>query len=460
MHNTLIDLTTNHKSFTSLQEVTLRNFSFHVIGTIVLSVLVVCIALGGGYQLNEQGARAVGMGGAFVARASDPSAIYFNPAGLAFQSGINVLGGVNFILPSTKFKDLAGVESSTKSQVFTPVNLYGTYQLNDQFVVGLGVFNPFGLGTDWGSPWEGDLYAVKSTIVTWYINPTVAYKINDQLSVGVGVSYIIGKVTFGYRVPTYGIVVTPIPGAPYKAPVPASATKGDVNLDASATGIGFNVGVIYKPVDKLSLGLSFRSETKLDFSGTANFTNMQALAPYFPGGDGKATLPMPMNIYAGAAYDVSSNLTLEADFQYVGWSDYKELAVTLPSGPLFPFPPPPISFGSIPLQKSPAPGVKNWNDGYLLRGGAEYKMDSQVTLRGGLILDLTPQPPSKAEPMLPDGDRVDICLGGSYKISDNFSVDASYMLVLFMETNAKSSELPGTYNSNAHIISVNLGYSF
>jgi long-chain fatty acid transport protein len=456
----MLDLTTIHKSLTSFQEVTLRNLSFHVIGTIVLSILVVGIALGGGYQLNEQGARAVGMGGAFVARASDPSAIYFNPAGLAFQSGINVLGGGNIILPSTKFKDLAGVESSTKSQVFTPVNLYGTYQLNDQFVVGLGVFNPFGLGTDWGEPWEGDQFAVKSSVVTWYFNPTVAYKINDQLSVGVGVSYIYGKVTMGYRVPTYGVVVTPIPGAPYKAPVPASATEGNVNLDASATGFGFNVGVIYKPVDKLSLGVSFRSETKLDFKGTATFTNMQALAPYFPGGDGSATLPMPMNIYAGAAYDVSSNLTLEADFQYVGWSDYKELAVTIPTGPLFPFPPPPISYGSIPLQKAGAPSVKNWNDGYLLRGGAEYKMDSQVTLRGGLILDLSPQPPSKTEPMLPDGDRVDICIGGSYKISDNFSVDASYMLVLFMERDAKTSELPGTYNSNAHIFSVNLGYSF
>jgi len=458
MHDTLIDLTTNHKSFTSLQEVTLRNFSFHVIGTIVLSVLVVCIALGGGYQLNEQGARAVGMGGAFVARASDPSAIYFNPAGLAFQSGINVLGGVNFILPSTKFKDLAGVETDTKSQVFTPVNLYGTYQLNDQLVVGLGIFNPFGLGTEWPEPWAGDQFAVKSTVTTWYFNPTVGFKINDQLSVGAGVSYIYGKVTMGYRVPTYAMVISPVPGAPYLVPVPTTVTEGNVNLDASATGFGFNVGVIYKPVDKLSLGVSFRSETKLDFSGTATFTNMQALTPYFPGGDGKATLPMPMNIYVGAAYDVMSNLTLEADFQYVGWSDYKELAVNIPNGPNFPFPP--TYGGSHPLQKAGAPLVKNWNDGYLLRGGAEYKMDSQVTLRGGLILDLTPQPPSKAEPMLPDGDRVDICLGGSYKISDNFYVDASYMLVLFMETNAKSSELPGTYNSNAHIISVNLGYSF
>jgi long-chain fatty acid transport protein len=187
---------------------------------------------------------------------------------------------------------------------------------------------------------------------------------------------------------------------------------------------------------------------------------MLAFTPYFPGGDGKATLPMPMNIYVGAAYDVMSDLTVEADFQYVGWSAYKELAVDIPTGPLFPFPPPPISYGSIPLQKAGAPSVKNWDDGYLLRGGAEYKMDSQVTLRGGLILDLSPQPPSKTEPMLPDGDRIDITLGGTYKINENFYIDASYMLVLFMEKDAKYSALAGTYNSNAHIFSLNLGYSF
>jgi long-chain fatty acid transport protein len=438
----------------------LRNLSFHVFGTIVLSVLIVCIALGGGYQLNEQGARAVGMGGAFVARASDPSAIYFNPAGLAFQSGINVLGGANLIMPSTKFKNAAGVETSTKSQVFTPINLYGIYQLSDQLVAGIGVFNPFGLGTEWPDTWSGRQIAVKSDVQTFYINPTVSYKISDQLSVGLGVSYIYGSATIGYKVPTYGTVVSPVPGAPYLAPVPSSATEGSVNLDATSTGFGFNFGVIYKPMDKMSVGLSFRSETKLEFKGTATFSDMKALTPYFPGGDGSTTLPMPMNIFVGASYDVMSDLTVEADFQYIGWSAYKELAVTIPNGPLFPFPPAPISYGSIPLQKAGAPSVKNWNDGYMLRGGAEYKMDAQVTLRGGLILDLTPQPPSKAEPMLPDADRVDVTLGGSYKLSDNFSVDAAYMLVLFMERDAKASAFPGTYNSNAHIFSLNLGYSF
>jgi long-chain fatty acid transport protein len=103
---------------------------------------------------------------------------------------------------------------------------------------------------------------------------------------------------------------------------------------------------------------------------------------------------------------------------------------------------------------------KDWNDGYLLRCGGEYKYSTEITLRGGLILDMSPQPPSKTEPMLPDGDRVDISIGGGYKINENLHVDAAYMIVLFMERDAKNSVLPGIYNSNAHIISVNVGYSF
>jgi long-chain fatty acid transport protein len=187
---------------------------------------------------------------------------------------------------------------------------------------------------------------------------------------------------------------------------------------------------------------------------------MKALAPYFTGGVGKATLPMPMNIFVGAAYEFMPELTVEADIQYVGWSAYKELSVNIPNGPLFPFPPPPASYGSIPLQKAGTPAIKKWNDAMMLRGGVEYKYDSEVTFRGGLILDLSPQPPSKTEPMLPDGDRVDISLGGSYKINENLSFDAAYMLVLFLERDAKNSVLPGKYTSNAHILSVNFGYTF
>jgi long-chain fatty acid transport protein len=369
-------------------------------------MLVACIALGGGYQLNEQGARAVGMGGAFVATASDASAVYYNPAGLAFQKGINVLIGGNLIIPATKFKStVPAYEISTKSQVFTPVNLYDAYQINDDIVVGLGIFNPFGLGTEWPTPWSA-----KSDLQTWYFNPAVGYKITDQISLGLGVSYVYGSIKMSQ------------PGQ---------------SIDGTGNGYNFNFGGIYKPMEGLSIGVSYRMKTNVKFSGDFKaVTPLGALS-----GTGELTLPMPGNFYVGAAYDVLPELTVEGDVQYIQWGVYKNLELKAPA---------PV--GTIVQNK-------NWNDNITLRGGAEYKLNKETKLRGGLILDLSPQPPSKTEPSIPDGDRVDISVGGSYKINDNLSIDAAYMLVLFMERNAKGATPAGIYNSTAHIVSISLGYT-
>jgi long-chain fatty acid transport protein len=459
MPDNLFDLTANHKSLTSLQEVTLKNLIQHVIGTLVLSVIVVCIALGGGYQLNEHGARAVGMGGAFVAQASDPSAIYFNPAGMTTLKGIHVLGGFNLIMPSTKFKGVGimeAVETSAKSQVFTPINVYGTYQVNDKITVGLGIYNPFGLGTEWDNQWGkysslpvylGSMKSVKADIQTWYFNPSFAVKINDQLSVGWGVSYVYASVTMTKN--------------------PLGTTTSLMEMKGTGSGFNANIGATYKPMDKLSVGMSYRASTFIDFSGDLIFSGMNVQIPglpagftyarLFPGGTGKASMPLPGNLQVGAAYEIMPELTVEADFQFVRWSVYKALSIEI--SPVIP-----SGQGTISQEK-------NWDDGYLLRAGAEYKFNADITLRGGLILDLTPQPASKTEPMLPDADRTDITLGGSYKINDNLSVDASYMLILFAEKNAATANptgsssssvggVPGIYNSMAHIFSVNVGYAF
>jgi long-chain fatty acid transport protein len=417
------------------------------------------MAVSGGYQLNEQNARAVGMGGAFVATASDPSAIYFNPAGLAFQNGINVLGGINFIMPSQTF-DGSGtqmaVQTKTNSQVFTPFNVYGSYQVNDQIVVGLGIYNPFGLGTQWPDKWGqalngiyvGSASSVNASIATYYFNPTIAYKINDQLSVGLGVSYVYGTVSMSQTNPS------PF-GGYFKS-----------QLDGTGNGFNANIGVMYKPTDQLSFGLSYRMTTKIDFSGNATFTNIDvpttvylpsppypaglsywnAVSSKYPGGTGTATLPMPGNLYLGVAYQLQPDLRVEGDFQWVQWSSYDQLQINLT---------PAVTGG-----QGNTTSIKNWNDGYLFRIGAEYTINDQWTVRAGGVEDLSPQPPSKTEPMLPDGDRTDITVGGSYKISSNFHVDVAYMLVLFAERNAAASALPGTYNCTAHVASVNFGYSF
>ncbi len=182
-----------------------------IIEVLALVVLVVFVVFAGGYQLNEHGARATGMGGAFVARASDPSAIFFNPAGLAFQKGINVMGGGTFIFPLTTFKgpNNLNMEWDQENQVYFPPNLYGTYTLDDQWAFGIGVFTPYGLGTEWDKSWIGNRLAVKASIQSFYINPTASYKINEQLSVGVGVSLVYATVNMSNRVQAFS-ALTPI----------------------------------------------------------------------------------------------------------------------------------------------------------------------------------------------------------------------------------------------------------
>ena len=156
------------------------------------------------------------------------------------------------------------VQTKTNSQVFTPFNVYGSYQVNDQIVVGLGIYNPFGLGTQWPDKWGqalngiyvGSASSVNASIATYYFNPTIAYKINDQLSVGLGVSYVYGTVSMSQTNPS------PF-GGYFKS-----------QLDGTGNGFNANIGVMYKPTDQLSFGLSYRMTTKIDFSGNATFTNI------------------------------------------------------------------------------------------------------------------------------------------------------------------------------------------
>lgn len=415
----------------------MKKIALHITATFVVLVLCASMAVAGGFQINEHGARATGMGGAFVARALDGSAIFFNAAGLGFQKGFNVLAGTTLIFPSTTFTATStGTDYPMTSQIFYPSNLYATYALDEQWVFGLGVYSPYGLGTEWDKDWVGRHFAVKTDLQTFYINPTAAYKVNDQLSFGAGVSIVLGSAKIKYR-------VQPIP-----------TIDGTASLEGTGNGISFNVGAIYKPMEKLSIGAAYRSLVKIEFSGTATFTDMAALQSFFPGGDGSVTLPMPSILQAGAAYDISPALTVEADLQYTGWSSYDELAVTLADGPVSPY--------GI-LQKSQPPAVKKWEDVFMLRVGGEYKLDDKVSLRAGYIRDMTPQPPSKIEPMIPDANRNDITVGGGYQFNENLHVDASFMMVLFEDRTAKATSKmspPGTYKSSASLVSVNLGYKF
>ncbi|TSA15630.1 hypothetical protein D4R75_14755 [bacterium] len=431
---------------------------------LVLVVLIVCgsTAFGGGYQINEHGARSLAMGGAFVAQASDGSAMFFNPAGLAFQKGFKVYLGTTVIMPSSTFK-AGSKETKMVDQTFTPINVYASYAFDNGLTVGIGVYNPYGLGTEWPIDWDGRQMSVKTDLQTFYINPTVAYKFSDQLSIGVGVSYVTGKVTLRQRVATFK-QLTPIP----PSPVPPPGDKdGTVDLDGTGNAINFNFGLLYKPTADLSIGASYRSLTKLEFEGNAKFTDMGGLAApinFFPGGTGKTALPMPSNIFFGIAYNITRDFTVEGDIQFVGWSAYDQLKLDMTPGPTYP-----AAGITTPLQ-GPSTSVKNWENAYLIRLGGEYRME-KLALRAGFIYDKTPQPDAVVEPMLPDANRIEFTVGLGYEITKSVRADVAYQMISFADRDGKIAysaaakyypvtSVTGTYSNSANLFAFNLGFNF
>jgi len=403
---------------------------------LALTVAFTVDGLAGGFQLNEVGARAMGQGGAFAARGWDLSTMYFNPAGLAGQTGFRASAGGTLILPKSSFTSPTGASTDMVSQTFITPNAYAAYGMENGLQFGVGFYAPFGLGTEWPSDWQGKYLAVKTDLTDLVINPTLAYKISDAFMIGGGVSYMWSTVKLNYF---------PTPAVP----------AGTVALDANGHGWGFNLGATYKPTSALSIGASYRHTTTIDYTGTATFANMGALAPFFPGGTGTTTIKFPNQIFAGIAYQVSPALSLEFDYQWIGWSTFDTLAITLPYGPVFPL-------TQTPLQ-GPSKSPKNWKDASILRLGGEYQA-KEWAFRLGFIYDITPQPNQFVEPLLPDANRVEGTIGVGYNFSAHWSVDAAYQLIIFNERTVTGpatgdlNKFPGTYKNSANLFALSLGF--
>jgi long-chain fatty acid transport protein len=237
------------------------------IGAIALVALMIFafspLAHGSGFLIYEHGAVAMAMAGAFVGLANDATAIFHNPAGIAFLEGTQVSAGVTLIFPNTtlaldNWPDPAYQSIDLESQVFYPPTFYITHKFSDNIVAGFGFFAPYGLGTEWPDPANFPLryIATRANMQTLIFNPTLAYKFNDNLSVGVGVSYIHSSLELDL---TYLLDLTAIPGlGTYDVPIAVDNTTG--------TAWAVNAGALYKG-EKFSLGFNWRGGFTIDYDG-------------------------------------------------------------------------------------------------------------------------------------------------------------------------------------------------
>lgn len=392
-----------------------------------------------GFQINEHGARGMAMAGAYTALALDGSALFYNPAGLSQLAGTQFMLGSTLIAPSATFRGVSPDidEYIMESAIFTPINLYITLQLSESWVIGVGVNNQYGLGTTWDENWIGRYLAIETEVQTFYFTGGASYKISEEFSLGLTASYVTGNVAIIKK-----NALTPF--------------EGDASIDLSGDGASYaySIGLLYKPSQSFSLGIDFRSGSDFTFKGDAKVTAPSQFDGLIPYGSIEAPLNLPYNATIGMAFFPDDNFTISADFQYIGWSSYDIMGITFTE----------YLEDGTPYVSS---AIRDYEDSWIARLGAEYSISESLDLRCGLLYDNNPVKDEWVEPSLPDADRLGLNIGLGYKLTPNLVLDLAYMYLRFTERTIENSKVDytsgvagfnGVYNSSAHLLGINLSY--
>lgn len=448
----------------------------------VLSVLVVLMltatsASAAGFRLPEAGAKAMGMGFAFTAQADDPSAIYFNPAGLTQLEGQNVKFGVTYVRENggtftgtTPLTGGASVSETQRDLNFYIPNAFYTRKASPNFAYGVGLFAPFGLGQEYRdrntSIFRNQI--TKIDLMTLVVNPTVAWKVNDVLSVGAGIDFMYGRAEL--------------------ARTPVNLALGDdtagtnnlynLDLEGDGTAWGYNFGILLMPSEALRIGFNYRSPFTLKIkNGDVDLSNISTAGRTALGGaslsqaafggattfatTGSAVIEIPATATLGVAY-AWDRLTVEVDADWTFWHSFRELAIDIP----------PVLIGGTTPVLGPSTTAKNWDDVVAIHVGGEYRVTDALALRLGFRYDPTPVPAETMGPELPDADKLYYTAGAGYKVS-NWTFDVAYMYVDKKDRTVNNQSVPpisptgtpgigfnGTWKGDAHLVALDVGYRF
>jgi long-chain fatty acid transport protein len=410
---------------------------------IALSILYWCTspAWGSGFALMQQGTAAMGQGNAFVADASDASAIFYNPAGLNQLKRAQVYQGIFFNYPDREYSD--GQDSQTNHRIYKSMTAYIAIPLHDRVAVGIGFFSPFGMGSAWPPSWAGRYLTTFSSLQTYTLNPVISVKLLENLSVAAGFDALWSKVHLKRKVAVV-----------YKG---KTLPDAESDLSGEGDGMGYNFGLLYEVVSGVKLGASYRSQIKVKHSGDLTST-LPAPLPMSPSTTGSAALVYPASLTTGLSYSRFKPFTFEFDTTWTNWSSYKALKVKLGA---------PVSVNGVMNSTITTP--KSWHDSLAFRFGANYEIKEGMKIRAGYIYDITPVPSSSFDPQVPDANRHVFTVGGDLKIM-RFTLGIAYNYVL-SESRTKNNTIPingvssplqanGRYNSDTHSLGLSWSFQF
>ncbi len=389
-------------------------------------------AFGAGFQLvNELSARATGLGAAMTGLSDAPELTWFNPAAVSGFKKMRMSAGLALVMPSLELDTPTGKDPDMKNMAYPLPYFYAGRSINDRIGIGLSINAPYGLTTEWDKDWIGRYFAVKTQLETVFFTPSISYKLTRYVSIGVGAQLVKATAEMTQYIPLRS--------------VPNVSVK--TKMDGEDFAKGYLVAMQVTPNDNLRIGAVFRSEVCFDIKGKATYD--QNFYGLFPKSDAWLAVRLPASVSVGVSTTYFKNWLISVDYLWTRWSSYDKL--------------------DIHYEKMPGSGVagiiskpKNWSDDYAIRIGVEHNYNANLTLRASYVYDRSPISDTYRDATLPTNDRHIFALGLGYNIK-GIQFDLAYGYLLMEDCKPSQLTTPGlkgTYEANAHIFNVSLGYSF
>jgi len=401
---------------------------------ILLSILLAVPIFGysQSFQVNLQGQKQIAMGGAGTGVALDEAAVFFNPGAVSFLKQNGVQAGISPIFLKTSFRETgSNITEHNKDKLATPVMGYAVFgSPAGRLRFGLGIYTPFGGAMHWQENWTGKYTVTSLDLQAIYVQPTISYKITDQIGIGAGLVYSQGKVDL-------------------RRAVPLTLSNGETataKLKGDTHDFGWNAGIYVETISGVSIGVTHRSKVNARVKdGDAIFSVPDALISSFPT-KFTASLPLPATSTIGFGFYPSEKTTIVFDANWVHWNKYKELAFDYDNN------------SRIADTKSP----RNYHDAAALRLGFQNQTTTKLVLRAGVGYAFTPVGKGYVTPEVPDADRLLLSAGIGYKASERFAVDFSFLYenVKNRSENNIETNLSGEFKTLAYIPGISLTYKW
>lgn len=391
----------------------------------LLGLIFTGSAMSAGFQLQNQNGAGTGL--AFAGQAANPedaSTVFFNPAGMTdLPSGKNVTVAGTVIDRSVKFSDtgttpmpvinpltnlptggfhaVGGNGGDAGGAKLVPASFF-TYSLNAKTVLGLGVSGTYGSESEYDTNFAGRFSGRYTSIHQININPSVAHKVNDQFSIGVGLNYAKNEVEFRQS--------TPFVGAP------------EAQLKGKDSALGWNVGVMLKPNERTRIGIAYRSKIKFDLQGSLVIAPLGINRPI------NAKLNTPDNLSLAFSHKLNDKVEILGDATRTGWGTLQRLQAFN------------STTGALENQLS-----YNFKSSWRAGLGVKYQLDGKWNLRAGVAIDKTPVPDASSRTMtLPDSDRTWLAFGARMKVNEKSSMDFGYAHIFLKGSSTTRQVLSST----------------